>query len=177
MILLDWFTGWLSAYTATTATEGNADLSSFPSNPGEKPLFSPGRALGPTELLSTNATVWMSETQQRGMTRKKMQADLFSIRLLSWKSPRCLRFLGQPSTTQMTQLQLWGSVLFQDCHIDQLAGGLASLSQSDTKGQTWKIRLTRKYVQKSSNKYKAITLTVVNIQYQVIPSGKEQSTF
>lgn len=30
---------------------------------------------------------------------------------------------------------------------------------------------------KSSNKYKAITLSVVKIQYQVIPSGKEQSTF
>lgn len=163
MILLDWFTGWLSAYTATTSTEGNADLSSFPSNPGEKPLFSPGRALGPTVLLSTNATVWMSETKQWGMTRKKMQADLFSIRLLSWKSPRCLRFLGQPSTTLMTQL--WGSVLLQDCHIDQLAGSLASLSQSDTKRQTWKKRLTRKYVQKSSN------------TNQVIPSGKEQSTF
>lgn len=64
--------------------------------------------------------------------------------------------------------------MFQDCHIDQLAGSLASLSQSDTKRQTWKIRPTRKYVQKSSNKYKAITLTVVKIQYQVIPLEKNR---
>lgn len=175
MILLHWFTGWLSAYTATTSTDSKV---TFPAShqPLVKSLWS--RLAEPWGQQSSFQPVsqcgWVR--QNRGDDLKKGAGwSLFSISLLSWKSPRCLRFLGQPSTTPLTQF--WGSALFQGCHIGQLARSLASLSQSDTKRQTWKIRLSRKYVQKSSNKNKATTLIVVKSRYQVIPSGKEQSTF
>lgn len=57
--------------------------------------------------------------QNRGGRLKKNSWSPFPISLLSQKSPRCLRFLAQPSTTLVTQF--WGWALFQCRHISQLA--------------------------------------------------------
>lgn len=164
-----------SAYTATNSTEGsNADLFRAPSNSSEKPLVLPrGHNRAPLNQWHAVDDWDKPEGDDSKKKEKKVQPG-------RWFPSICYHGRAQDAVDSEVNLHNPDDTILRFSFVlvlSQWASSSPSLSQSHTKRRAWKIRLTRKYAQKSSNKNKSNPPIVVKIRYQVTPPGKEQSTF
>lgn len=174
MILLHWFTGWLSAYTAKLLQKVTLtfpashqtlvkSLCSRLAEPrGQQSSFQPASQC---EWVRQNRGGWLG----KGC---RLTTAFHQFIMEEPQMPQILRSALDNSDDTIVSFSFVPGLPHRP-----VGQGFSITFTIRHKESDMEIRLTRKYVQMSSNENKATALIVVKIRYPVITSGKEQSTF